>query len=426
MKLAAPSPDYLKEFLIILSQGQLDPLPKMDHVLEKVVGANRMSMIGEFLGYNQITVNKKDKEKTTFTTPWGTFMYDKMPFGLNNAGATFQRAMDIAFVGERDRFVVIYLDDLTVFSKSDEDHLIHLQQTFEKCRKFGLSLNPKKSHFAMQEGKLLGHIVSRDGIKIDPKRVEAIDTINIPRNVKEIQSFLGKIIFLRRFIQNFAKIMKLIIDMLKKNSAVKWTAEAKASFSWIKKFISKAPVLASPDYLKEFLIFSFASKHTIAAVLLQKNEEGFEQLITFFSKSLRDAKLKYDIMEKQAYTKVKALKYLRTYMLHSKVIAYVPTCAVKDILVQPDSDGKRGRWLTKIQEFDLEVKPTKLVKGQGLAKLMAETNFQALEINNLQEYEGDVDIDAFDDQIYATKIEERFASSSCYKDSLPLIDPEVP
>jgi ribonuclease HI len=273
------------------------PLPKMDHVLEKVVGATRMSMIDGFSGYNQIVVSEPDKEKTAFTTPWGTFMYDKMPFGLMNAGATFQRAMDIAFVGERDKFVVIYLDDLTVFSKSDEDHIIHLKQTFEKCRKYGLSLNPKKSHFAMQEGKLLGHIVSRDGIRIDPKRVEAIETLAIPRNVKEIQSFLGKIIFLRRFVPNFAEIVKLITDMLRKNNEVKWTTEARASFAHIKKVISEAPVLASPDYLKEFFIFSFASEHTLAVVLLQKNEEGFEQPIAFFSKSLRDAELKYNIME---------------------------------------------------------------------------------------------------------------------------------
>jgi hypothetical protein len=338
-------------------------------------------------------------------------MYDKIPFGLMNAGATFQRAMDITFVGERDKFMVIYLDDLTIFSKSDEDHLIHLKQTFEKCHKFGLSLNPKKSHFAMQEGKLLGHIVSRDGIKIDPKRVEAIDTINIPRNVKEIQSFLGKINFLRRFIPNFAEIVKLITDMLKKNNEFKWTAEAKASFAHIKKIIGEAPVLASPDYLKEFLIFSFAFEHTIAAVLLQKNEEGFEQPIAFFSKSLRDAELKYDIMEKKAYTMVKALKAFRTYVLHSKIIAYVPTSSVKDILVQPDSDGKRGRWLAKIQEFDLEVKPTNLVKGQGLAKLLAESNFRALGINNLQEYEGCLDMDELDDQIATTSIEEKFTTS---------------
>jgi len=108
------------------------PLPKMDHILENVVGENRMSMIDGFLGYNQIAVNEHDKEKMTFTTPWGTFMYDKMPFGLMNAGDNFQHTMDIAFVDERDKLVVIYLDDLMVFSKSDEDHLIHLKQTFEK------------------------------------------------------------------------------------------------------------------------------------------------------------------------------------------------------------------------------------------------------------------------------------------------------
>jgi hypothetical protein len=158
----------------------------------------------------------------------------------------------------------------------------------------------------------------------------------------------------------------MITDMLKKDNKVKWTAEAKASFECVKKSIGEAPVLASLDYTKEFLIFSFTSEHTVATVLLQKNEEGFEQPIAFFSKSLRDAELRYDILEKQAYAMVKALKYFRTYVLHSKIIAYVPTNAIKDILVQPDSDGRRGRWLDKIQEFDLEVKPTKLVKGQGL------------------------------------------------------------
>jgi hypothetical protein len=236
----------------------------------------------------------------------------------------------------------------------------------------------------MRKGKFLGHIVSRDRIKIDPSRVQAIDTINILINVKEIKSFLGKIKFLRRFIPNFAEIVKLIIGMLKKKSEVKWTTEAKESFSCIKKVISEAPLLANPDYLKDFVIFSFTSEHTIAIVLLQKNEEGFEQPIAFFSKSLRDAELKYDIMEKQAYAMVKALKAFKTYVLHSKIIVYVPTSSIKDILVQPNSDGKRGWWLAKIKEFDLEIKTTKLVKGQGLSKFFAESNFKALGINSLQ------------------------------------------
>jgi hypothetical protein len=161
---------------------------------------------------------EEDKNKIAFTTPWGTFMYEKMSFGLMNAGATFQRAMDIAFIGEKDRFVVIYLDDITIFSASDEEHLQHLKQTFEKCRRYGISLNPKKSHFSMKEGKLLGHIVSPEGIKIDLERVKAIQQIDIPRNKKSIQSFIGKINFLRRFIPNFAEIVKYMTDMLKKDA----------------------------------------------------------------------------------------------------------------------------------------------------------------------------------------------------------------
>jgi len=156
----------------------------MDHVLENVVRANRIYMIDGFSGYNQIVFHEDDREKIAFTTPWGTFMYDKMLFGLMNLGETFQRVMDITFISERDKFVAIYLDDMIVFSNTDAEYLMHLRQTFEKCRKFGLSLNPKKSHFAMQEGKLLGHIVSKYGIKVYSKQVEAIDLINIPRNRK--------------------------------------------------------------------------------------------------------------------------------------------------------------------------------------------------------------------------------------------------
>ena len=137
-------------------------------------------------------------------------MCDKMPFSLMNAGATFQRAMDIAFVGVKEKFVVIYLDDITVFSQFDEEHLKHLRQTFLKCRNFGLLLNPKKSHFVVQEGKLLGHLVSADGIRIDPERVKTILKIRIPRSKKDVQSFIGKINFLRWFIRNFAETIKKI------------------------------------------------------------------------------------------------------------------------------------------------------------------------------------------------------------------------
>jgi hypothetical protein len=216
------------------------PLPKMEHILQRVTGSSRMSMIDGFSGYNQISVLPEDREKTTFTTPWGTFMYAKIPFGLMNAGATFQRAMDISFIGEKEKFVVIYLDDITMFSKSDKEHYHHLKKVFLKCRKFGLSLNPKKSLFAMKEGKLLGHIVSTEGVRIDPSRVEAIQTLSLPRSKKEVQSFLGKINFLRRFISNFVELVKYITSMLRKGNEVKWTVEARDSFDQIKQALTEA------------------------------------------------------------------------------------------------------------------------------------------------------------------------------------------
>ena len=274
----------------------------------------------------------------------------------------------------KDKYVVIYLDDITMFSKSDPDHLQHLKIFFLKCKKFGISLNPKKSHFAMEEGKLLGHIISEKGIKIDPDRMETIQQIGLPINKKEIQSFLGKLNFLSRFITNFAEVLKYINSMLKKENTFPWSKEAMLSFVSIKQALSEAPILVSPNFDKDFMIFSFASEHTIAGVLLQKNEQNEEQPIAFYNKALRDSTLKYDIMEKQAYACVKALKEFKVYILHSHSTIFVPSATIKDTLTQAEPDGRRAKWIATLLEYDIEIRPTKLVKGKGLAKLMAQSN----------------------------------------------------
>jgi hypothetical protein len=147
-------------------------------------------------------------------------------------------------------------------------------------------LNPKKCLFGLEEGKLLGHIISKEGIRIDPSRIEAILKIEHPRNLKEFQSFIGKINFLRRFIPNLAELLRHITNMLKKDAKIKWNPKSRSLFEQVKKALTQAPVLISPDFTKDFYLFSFASEHTIAAVLLQKNGEGYEQPIAFFSKSL--------------------------------------------------------------------------------------------------------------------------------------------
>ena len=153
-----------------------------------------------------------------------------------------------------------------------------------ECRKFGISLNPKKSQFALSEGKLLGHIVSAEGVKIDLVRVEAIQKLSIPRSKRDIQSFLGKINFVRRFIPNFYELVKHITSMLKKDAKIKWTDQARSSFEYIKKAIMEPPTLISPDYTKGFCILSFASYDTVVAVLLQKDDECLDHQFHFFAR----------------------------------------------------------------------------------------------------------------------------------------------
>jgi len=276
---------------------------------------------------------------------------------------------------------MIYLDDIIVYCDSEEQHLGNLKKFFQKCRKFGISLNPKKSHFGMQEDKFLGHIISKEGIKIDPNRVEGILKIINSHSKKEVQSFLGEVNFLRRFIPNLAKIIKHITCMLKKGNEIKWNLEAMKLFEDIKVVLTKDPMLAIPNFTKEFILFSFTSEHTIVDVLLQKDDQNFEDPIIYFSRMLRDSPLWYDIMEKQACALVKSIKEFRTYILHSHVIAYVPNNSVKDILTHLDPKGRRCKWIAAMLEYDLKIKPTKLIKGQGLAKLMVQSDCDVVGIN---------------------------------------------
>jgi len=169
--------------------------------------------------------------------------------------------------------------------------------------------------------------------------------------------------------------------MLIKGNEIKWSLEAKKSFEDIKVALTRAPVLSIPSFTKDFIMFSFASEHTIVGVLLQKDEQEFEKPITYFSKTLWDAPLRYDIMEKQAYALVKASKEFRMYILHFHVIAYVPNKLVKDILTQLDPEGRKGKWIAAMLEYDLEIKPTKLIKGQGISNIMEQSNCNAMGMN---------------------------------------------
>jgi hypothetical protein len=275
--------------LNLLSLKDNYPLPNMEHLLQRVTGAGMMSMLDGFSRYNQVLLKRKDQLKTAFTTPCGTFMYLRMPFRLMNAGATFQRAMDFSFRDLIQKIIEIYQDDLTVVSKDRKDHLSHLRIVFERCRKYDILLNPKKSIFGIDKGKLLGHVASPGGVSIDPETVQSIKDVCPPVNKKALQSFLGKINFIRRFVPNFAERIKPLSALLKKDVAFWWGNETNRSFEDIKNAISQALVLISPDFSRDFIIFSFASQDTIAGVLMQKDADNYEHPVAFMSKVLRDS-----------------------------------------------------------------------------------------------------------------------------------------
>eukprot|EP00253_Pinus_taeda_P009797 PITA_09797 len=234
----------------------------------------------------------------------------------------------------------------------------------------------------MEEGKLLGHIISKDDIRIDLARVQEIQEIDLPRNKKEIQSFNGKMNFLCCFVPNLAEHLKEMTNMLKKDSQVKWTEKAVKSFNLVKLALSSEPVLVSSDYTQDYILFSFASEHTMTTVLLQKRDDH-ERTIAFFSRAIRDATLKYKIIEKQALALVKALKYFWVYILHSHILAYAPNAVVKDVLVQVNPEGRRGKWIAALLEYDIEIKPTKL--PLPLKPIEVSAPFQQLELDFIGE-----------------------------------------
>jgi ribonuclease HI len=339
------------------------PLPNMEMILQQVAGSQMMSLLDGFSGYNQIKVKRTDRYKTTFTTRWGTFSYEHMPFGLSNAGATFQRDMQIDFDDLIGKIIQVYLDDLTVYSKNRLDHFGHLRKVLMRCRKFGISLNPSKSIFGVTKGKLLGHIVSDSGISIDPERITAILNLPAPTSKKEVQAFMGIINFVRRFVPDFVVMVKPIHNLLKQDHSFSWTDDVENAFLRIKKAISSAPVLAKPDFEKDFIIYTNATEEAISAILLQCDDQNNEKHVAYMSQSLSDDEIKYSYIEKHVFSLVKAIEKFHHFILGKHTQVKVPLPAVKFLLSQTYLSGKLAHWLAKIQEHDLTIMTSKTIKG---------------------------------------------------------------
>ena len=208
--------DYRK--LNLVTRKDHFPLPFMDQILERVAGHEFYCFLDGYSGYNQIAIALEDQEKTTFTCPFGTFAYRRMPFGLCNAPATFQRCMLSIFSDMVERILEVFMDDFSVFGDSFDDCLTNLEKVLIRCKEKNLVLNWEKCHFMVTKGIVLGHIVSSKGIEVDKSKIELISNLPTPKTVKDIRSFLGHAGFYRRFIKNFSAISRPLCNLLLKDS----------------------------------------------------------------------------------------------------------------------------------------------------------------------------------------------------------------
>ena len=311
-------------------------------------------------------VHPEDRLNSTFRTKWGTYAYQKMPFGLINAGETFQREMDIDFRGLINKSMVVYLDDITIYSKKINDHYHDLKQILEHCLKYGNSLNEKTSYFSLSEGNFLGFIVSKEEICIDLERIKEISKISPPHNKKSMQPFLGQINFVRRFFPNFSQIVLPFQAMIKKNSLFKWGHNEREYFDLIKQAIVNAPSLNTPFFSNNFLLYSFASETSYVVVLTQVNDQKIEAPISFFSSNLQGVELNYSKVEKQAFAIYKYLKHFKIFLLKTRTKVIVPFPTIRQLFMQKELGEKRTNWDTSLQEYDIDMKLAKIVRGQGL------------------------------------------------------------
>ncbi|GJX31008.1 reverse transcriptase domain-containing protein [Tanacetum coccineum] len=274
------------------------PLPFMDQMLERLAGNEFYCFLDGFSGYFQIPIDPQDQEKTTFTCPYGTFAYRRMPFGLCNAPGTFQRCMMAIFHDMIEKTMEVFMDDFSVFGDSFATCLSNLDNMLKRCEDTNLVLNWEKCHFMCKEGIVLGHKISKSGIEVDRAKVDVIAKLPHPTTVKGVRSFLGHAGFYRRFIQDFSKIARPMTHLLEKETPFVFSKDCIDSFETLKKKLTEAPILVVPDWNLPFELMCDASDFAIGAVLGQRKTKHF-QAIHYASKTMTEVQIHYTTTEKE-------------------------------------------------------------------------------------------------------------------------------
>ncbi|GJU28371.1 reverse transcriptase domain-containing protein [Tanacetum coccineum] len=334
------------------------PLPFMDQMIERLAGNEFYCFLDGFSGYFQIPIDPQDQEKTTFTCPYGTFAYRRMPFGLCNAPGTFQRCMMAIFHDMIEKTMEVFMDDFSVFGDSFDSCLSNLEKMLKRCEDTNLVLNWEKCHFMCREGIVLGHKISKSGIEVDRAKVDVIAKLPHPTTVKGVRSFLGHAGFYRRFIQDFSKIARPMTHLLEKETPFVFSKDCIDAFQTLKKKLTEAPILVVPDWNLPFKLMCDASDFAIGAVLGQRKMKHF-QPIHYASKTMTEAQIHYTTTEKEMLAVVYAFEKFRPYLVLSKSIVYTDHSALKYLMNKQDAKPRLLRWVLLLQEFDITIRDKK-------------------------------------------------------------------
>jgi len=361
------------------------PLLFMDQILERVAGHEFYCFLDGYSGYNQIEIAlEEDQEKTTFTCPFDTFAYRKMPFGLCNAPATFQRCMLSIFSNMVKHFLEIFMDDFSVFGDSFDDCLTNLEKVLNRCEEKNLVLNWEKYHFMVTNDIVLGYIILLTGIEVDKSKIELIANLPTPKSIKDVRSFLGHAGFYRRFIKDFSVISKSLSNLLTKDNIFEWTEHYEKAFVKLKNLLTSAPVIQLPDWSLPFEIMCDANNYVVGVVLGQRKDNK-PYVIYYASKTLNSAQMNYNTTEKELLTVVFACEKSRSYLVGSPVVIFSDHAALKYLLSKKDSKARLVRWILLLQEFDITIKDkkgTKNVVADHLSRLTIDSTSEITQIND--------------------------------------------
>uniref|UniRef100_A0A2N9H7Y4 RNA-directed DNA polymerase n=1 Tax=Fagus sylvatica TaxID=28930 RepID=A0A2N9H7Y4_FAGSY len=348
------------------------PLPNMDLLIDSAAGHAMFSFMDGFSGYNQIFMSPKDAEKTAFRTPIGNFYYTVMPFGLKNAGATYQRTMTAMFHDMMHREIEDYVDDIVVKSKTREDHFSILKKVFERCRLYKLKMNPLKCAFGVSAGKFLGFLVHQRGIDVDPAKASAIATMKPPTTHKELKSFLGKLSYIRRFIPGLAAVTSAFAPLLKKGASFHWSTECQEAFEKVQDIMTKLPTVCAPISGKPLRLYLASNSRAIGALIAQENDNGVEQPIYYVSRTLKDAESRYSGAERSCLALIYASQRLRHYFLAHKVQLMTKSHPIRSLLQRPVLSGRLAQWLLQLSQYEIIAETPTAIKSQAIADLLAQ------------------------------------------------------